>query len=365
MVSPSASRVEPGGSLDVTVTVESTWPDSVAAGFLLMTKEGGGVFTSSEDGVDNVGVTEGLALEYAIGHTQARELADSMAIFTANWTAPATVGAYEFAVFAVTSDDGDGMDDAEIAEESNEPVGRLRFTIGVGCDLTTYYLDSDSDGYGADEILSCDAPEGYVAQNGDCKDDNPAVNPGAEEKCSFTDENCDGEAMAPPTFYRDADGDGYGAASELLVDTCDLPEGYAAAAGDCATNDPAVHPGAEELPNNGVDDNCDGVIDEVSANPQPAPPVSAGEVVSNASESTTSRTSTEPEPSSVLPATTSTASSPAGQTDPAGSGGCHVVGFKRTSPATVLFALLGVAGLRRRKSTSSQKYRNGATRVAT
>lgn len=257
-------RVEPGEALDITVTVESKWADAVVAGFLVMTEAGGGVFTSSEEGTGNVGSTDGQTLEYAIGHTMARELEAGSATFHATWTAPATAGAYDFAVFGVTSDDGDGIDDPDLAEESNEPFARFGFTVGVGCDVVAHYLDADGDGYGGEEeqVMACETPAGYVAQGGDCRDDDAAINPGAQELCSFVDENCDGVVMAPPTFYRDGDGDGYGAASEISVDGCELPAGYAAEAGDCALTDPAIHPGAVELPGNTVDDDCDGQVDE-------------------------------------------------------------------------------------------------------
>jgi hypothetical protein len=42
----------------------------------------------------------------------------------------------------------------------------------------------------------------------------------------------------------DGDGDGY--------DWCN----------DCRDDDPAVHPGAAEICGNGVDDNCNGVVDD-------------------------------------------------------------------------------------------------------
>lgn len=268
----SAQRVEPGAPLDITVTVESTWDAALVAGFLVMTQEGGGAFTSADEGTGNVGVVEGQPLEYAMGHTAARTLVGGVATFQMTWTAPTVAGAYEFAVFGVTSDDGDGMDDPEVTEESNEPFAKFEFTVAVGCDLVTYYRDADEDGYGQDEVLSCDAPDGYVAQGGDCKDDNAAINPTAAEQCSFADENCDGEAMAPPAFYRDADGDGYGDGADLLVEVCTLPEGYAAQAGDCAHDDPNVHPGAAEVSGNGVDDDCNGQTDE--AGPAPTGPSS-------------------------------------------------------------------------------------------
>lgn len=258
-----ALRVEPGEQLDITVTVENQWPDAVVAGFLILSEQQAGVFTPSDEGTGNVGIEPGVTFPYAIGHTRARELREGTATFRASWTAPETSGSYAFSVYAVTSDDGDGMDDPDVSQELNDPFGKTSLTIGVGCDLETYYYDADNDGYGSRELLACEPPPGYVLQGGDCQDDDPAINPGAEELCSFADEDCDGEPMAPSTYFRDVDGDGYGDASDILPGLCEPPEGYVEVAGDCAPEDPAVHPGAIEIPDNGIDDNCDGHVDEV------------------------------------------------------------------------------------------------------
>lgn len=277
------SRVEPGDQVDITVTVENRWPDAVVAGFLVFSESEAGVFTPVDEGTGNVGLEPDMPLPYAIGHTQARELNGGVATFLASWTAPETPGSYSFVAFAVTSDDGDGMDDPDVSQELNDPFGRTNFTIGVGCDLVSYFYDADMDGYGGAELVACDPPPGYVLQGGDCQDDNSAVHPGAEELCSFVDENCDGEVMAPSTYYRDVDGDGYGVASDILPGHCEPPEGYAVEAGDCAPDDPAVHPGAVEIPANGIDDNCDGLVDEpvvpaddTTALASPSAPVAMG-----------------------------------------------------------------------------------------
>ncbi len=66
-------------------------------------------------------------------------------------------------------------------------------------------------------------------------------------------------------FYTDADADGYGTGDAVLVCSVDAntaPAGYALVDGDCNDNIAAIHPNATEIPYNGVDDDCDGAIDE-------------------------------------------------------------------------------------------------------
>jgi hypothetical protein len=62
------------------------------------------------------------------------------------------------------------------------------------------------------------------------------------------------------TYFRDADGDGFGDARDT-TSACAAPEGYAAQAGDCDDGDPTVHPGAPDDQCNGVDNDCDGTAD--------------------------------------------------------------------------------------------------------
>src|SRR5690606_2137952 len=90
----AASRVEPGDQVDITVSVESAWSEALVAGFLILTDANSGVFTPTEEGTGNVGLMEAEMLDYAIGHTAARELVDGVATFRASWTAPATTGSY-------------------------------------------------------------------------------------------------------------------------------------------------------------------------------------------------------------------------------------------------------------------------------
>ena len=68
-----------------------------------------------------------------------------------------------------------------------------------------------------------------------------------------------------PTYYRDADGDGYGSTTDFVA--CYQPaSGYLTSSGDCNDADAAIHPGAVELCN-AKDDDCDGKVDEVAQAP--------------------------------------------------------------------------------------------------
>jgi len=135
-----------------------------------------------------------------------------------------------------------------------------------GLSFVTYYADVDGDNYGDanNSTLACTLPNGYVTDNTDCDDNNAAVNPSATEVCNNIDDNCNGsidDGLVFTIYYADADGDTYGDTNNS-VSNCDLVEGYILDNTDCDDNNPNVNPGALEMPNNGIDDNCNGDIDE-------------------------------------------------------------------------------------------------------
>lgn len=132
---------------------------------------------------------------------------------------------------------------------------------------SNWYLDADGDGYGnpASSTQACNQPSGYVGNNSDCDDNAPGTYPGATEICgNGIDDDCDGqtdEGCVVYTWYQDTDGDGYGnAAVSTSTFVNSAPAGYVAGSGDCNDGSAAVNPAAAEICN-GIDDNCDGSID--------------------------------------------------------------------------------------------------------
>ena len=91
------------------------------------------------------------------------------------------------------------------------------------------------------------------------------VTPAAAELCNGVDDNCNGQIDegVQSTFYQDADGDGFGTPA-VTIQACSAPAGYVANNTDCNDSNAAIHPNATELCN-GVDDNCNGQIDETFA----------------------------------------------------------------------------------------------------
>jgi hypothetical protein len=83
----------------------------------------------------------------------------------------------------------------------------------------------------------------------DCNDAVGTIFPGAEETCNGIDDDCD--TVIDEGLFVDGDGDGWPAAG-----------GCGIAVADCDDDDPAINPGVEEIPSNGVDDDCDGEVDE-------------------------------------------------------------------------------------------------------
>ena len=127
-----------------------------------------------------------------------------------------------------------------------------------------FYADLDGDGFGDPNAptAACAAPADHVADNSDCDDSNPNVNPNALDICNGFDDDCDGLIDEDPQsiFYADLDGDGFGDPNAPTA-ACAAPADHVADNSDCDDTDPNVNPNAVDICNN-IDDDCDGLIDE-------------------------------------------------------------------------------------------------------
>lgn len=179
---------------------------------------------------------------------------------------------YDFAPtgFVVPSTDCNDQDPAinpsatEICDDLDNNCDGL---IDEDLPLYTYYIDTDSDGFGDDAIsiqICYDTPaEGYVVNNTDCVDDDAAINPVAIEICDDIDNNCDGqidEDLPLFDYYLDNDNDGFGDASQQIQICYDTPpENYVTDNTDCDDSNAGINPAQADIPDNGIDEDCSGV----------------------------------------------------------------------------------------------------------
>jgi hypothetical protein len=119
----------------------------------------------------------------------------------------------------------------------------------------TFYEDTDNDGYGDinSTIVASAAPNGYVSDNTDCNDTDAAINPAT---VWFIGVDTDGDTFFGSTTSLtqcEFPGTGYVIAAPATLD-CD----------DSLATGSSINPDAIEVPANGIDDDCDGQVDEAT-----------------------------------------------------------------------------------------------------
>jgi hypothetical protein len=124
-------------------------------------------------------------------------------------------------------------------------------TEATGIDVGSECYDDDGDGY-------CEVPPCLNTTNTlpDCDDNSATVSPVAVEVLNGIDDDCDGFVDEGTAVYDD-DGDGYCESPPCVNASGTIP--------DCNDGDYAISPGATEICSDGVDQNCDGILNEENA----------------------------------------------------------------------------------------------------
>lgn len=181
-----------------------------------------------DDNYDKVSV--GTIVDYSIVN-----LFDNSVAVTGSYNEDANCGVdeYESSEFSWIADEaGNFRVFVEVSADDSLYPGAENLVESMSADFIVgvpLSIDNDNDGYNSD--VDCDDYDATVWQN--------------------------------LTGYVDVDSDFYGVGSELQICSGNsLPQGYSNNGNDCNNNDASINPGATEICWDGIDNNCDGNVDE-------------------------------------------------------------------------------------------------------
>jgi Leucine-rich repeat (LRR) protein len=232
-------------------------------------------------------ITKNYALTGATTGTGANTLAGKVfqkGTTTVTWTAADANGNPATCSFLVTVNDNEAPSISCPGNQTRTAVLNCTYTV-VGNEFNPtnasdnctgasldYQLSGATNGSGSGSLAGAVLQFGLTTVTWMITDGNNAsstcsfivsVSTTAVEVCNGIDDDCDGlvDEGVQLTFYADADGDGYGDVNSTTL-ACTPPPGYVANNTDCDDTDPNVNPGEIENCANGIDDDCDGQVDE-------------------------------------------------------------------------------------------------------
>ena len=163
-------------------------------------------------------------------------------------------------------DDNNPLMNPGLSEDCDDFDNDCNGLVNDGLPQNRFYLDTDEDGFGELE-MSIDTcfvtpPIGYVDNSDDCNDFDDRIFPNQTETCDAIDNDCDGNVnngLQRYIYFMDEDNDGFGN-EDMMIDTCisNPPAGFVENSLDCDDKANKTFPGAQDVADNGIDEDCSG-----------------------------------------------------------------------------------------------------------